>query len=81
MKINENVMYVIRGEETKDSKNILHIVELHDLGSSPNVVSNVKFRKIRWGGNAAYAGFKTKRARPRWEDNINMNLIVKCIQM
>ena len=68
----------------------LHNSELHALYSSPNIIRNRKSRRLRWAGHVArMEQFKnayrvlvgkpeSKRPlgwpRPRWEDNIKMNL-------
>jgi len=68
----------------------LHKEELNDLYSSPNIVRVIKSRRMRWVGNVACMGernglyrvlvgkFEWKRPlgrpRPRWEDNIKMEL-------
>ena len=68
----------------------LHIEELNDLYSSPNIVRVIKSRRMRWVGYVArmeedrvlhkvLVG-KPEGKRPlgtprrRWEDNIKMNL-------
>ena len=68
----------------------LHNEELNDLYLSPNVVREIKLRRMRWLFYVAYLGEwrgvyrilagKPERKRPmgrpkhRWEDNINMDL-------
>jgi hypothetical protein len=68
----------------------LHNEELNDLYSSRNIVRVVKSRRMRWAGHVArmgedrgvYRGLVGKpegkrplgRPRPRWEDNIKMDL-------
>jgi transcription termination factor 2 len=68
----------------------LHNDELHSLYSSPNVVTMIKSRRMRWAGHVArmeegrcvyrvLVG-RPKRKRPRgrprrrWEDNIKLDL-------
>ena len=74
----------ITGEWTK-----LHNAELHALYSSPNIIRNVKWRRLRWAGNVArmeqsrnaYRVLVGKpeskkplwRSRRRWEDNVKMD--------
>ena len=75
----------IRGDWRK-----LHNAELHALYSLPNIIRNLKSRRLRWAGHAAcveqsrnayrvLAG-KSEGKRPvgrlryRWEDNIKMDL-------
>ena len=68
----------------------LHNEELRDLYSLPNIVREVKSRRMRWAGHVAHMGEgrgvhrvlvgKTEGKRPlgrprrRWEDNIERNL-------
>ena len=33
---------------------MLHNVELHALYSSPNIISNLKSRRLRWAGHLAH---------------------------
>jgi hypothetical protein len=70
----------------------LHNDELHSLYSSPNIVSVIKSRRMRWAGHVARMGEgrgvyrvlvgrpegKTPLGRPRrrWEDKIKMDLRV-----
>jgi hypothetical protein len=68
----------------------LHNEELHNLYSSPNVIRQIKSRRMRWAGHVARMGEgrnvyrvlmgKTEGKRPlekprhRWEDAIRMDL-------
>ena len=68
----------------------LHNVELHILYSSPDIIRNIKSRRLRWAGHVARMGESRKayrvlvgrpggkrplgRPRRRWEDNIKMDL-------
>ena len=68
----------------------LHIEKLNDLYCTPNIVRMIKSRRVRWAGHVARMGemrsaysvlvekHEGKRPlgkpRPRWEDNIKMNL-------
>ncbi|KAJ4452129.1 hypothetical protein ANN_03647 [Periplaneta americana] len=68
----------------------LHNTELHALYSSPDIIRNLKSRRLRWAGHVARMGefrnayrvlvgrLKGKRPlgrpRRRWEDNIKMDL-------
>ncbi|KAJ4432053.1 hypothetical protein ANN_20667 [Periplaneta americana] len=68
----------------------LHNIELHALYSSPDIIRNIKSRRLRWAGHVAHMGEsrnaygvlvgrpegKRPLARPRcrWEDNIKMDL-------
>ena len=68
----------------------LHNTELHALYSSPNIIRDIKSRRLRWAGHVARMG-ETRNAyrvlvgrpegkrplgrpRRRWEDNIKMDL-------
>ncbi|KAJ4448244.1 hypothetical protein ANN_10258 [Periplaneta americana] len=68
----------------------LHNTELHTLYSSPNIIRNIKSRRLRWAGHVARMGESRNayrvlvgrpevkrplgRPRRRWEDNIKMDL-------
>ncbi|KAJ4450901.1 hypothetical protein ANN_02335 [Periplaneta americana] len=68
----------------------LHNAELHALYSSPNIIRNIKSRRLRWAGHVARMGESRNayrvlvgrpegkrplgRPRRRWEDNIKMDL-------
>jgi hypothetical protein len=68
----------------------LHNEELHNLYSSPDIISQVKSRQMRWVGHVARMGEERKvykvlvgksegkrplgRPRHRWEDGIRMDL-------
>jgi hypothetical protein len=68
----------------------LHNEELHNLFSSPDIIRQVKSRRMRWVGNVVCIGEKRKlhkilvgksegkrphgRPRSRWEDGIRMDL-------
>jgi hypothetical protein len=67
-----------------------HNVELHILYSSPNIISQIKSRRMRWAGHVARMGEERNvykvlmrklegkrplgRPRRRWEDGIRMDL-------
>jgi hypothetical protein len=69
----------------------LHNKELHDLYSSPSIIRIIKPRMMRWAGHVARMGEKRNacrllvgksegkrplgRPRPRWVDNIRMDLL------
>ncbi|KAJ4449275.1 hypothetical protein ANN_00673 [Periplaneta americana] len=68
----------------------LHNTELHALYSSPDIIRNIKSRRLRWAGHVARMGESSnaysvlvgrpegktplERPRRRWEDNIKMDL-------
>ncbi|KAJ4431717.1 hypothetical protein ANN_20319 [Periplaneta americana] len=68
----------------------LHNAELHALYSSPDIIRNIKSRRLRWPGHVARMGKSRNayrvlvgrpegkrplgRPRRRWEDNIKMDL-------
>jgi hypothetical protein len=68
----------------------LHNEEFHNLYSSPDIIRQVKSRRMRWAGHVARMGEKRKvykvfvgklegkrpleRPRRRWEDGIRMDL-------
>jgi hypothetical protein len=68
----------------------LHNEELHNLYSSPDIIRQVKSRRMRWAGHVARMGEETnvykvlvgkpegkrplRRPRRRWEDGIRMDL-------
>jgi hypothetical protein len=68
----------------------LHNEELHNLYSSPDIISQVRSRRVRWAGHVARMGDERKlykvlvgkpegnrplgRPRRRWEDGIRMHL-------
>jgi hypothetical protein len=68
----------------------LHNEELHNLYSSPDIIRQVKSRRMRWAGNVARMGEDRKmykvsvgepegkrplgRPRRRWEDGIRIDL-------
>ncbi|KAJ4431596.1 hypothetical protein ANN_20195 [Periplaneta americana] len=65
----------------------LHNTELHALYSSPDIIRNIKSRRLRWAGHVARMGESSVlvgrpegkkdllgRSRRRWEDDIKMDL-------
>jgi hypothetical protein len=60
----------------------LHNEELHNLYSSPDIIRQVKSRRMRWAGHVARMGEETKvykvlvggRLTRRWEAGIKMDL-------
>jgi hypothetical protein len=78
-----------RDEVTREWRK-LHNEELHILYSSPDIIRQVKSRRMRWAGHVARMGKERKvykvlvgkpegkrplgRPRRRWEDGIRMDL-------
>jgi hypothetical protein len=72
----------------------LHDEELHNLYSSPDIIRQIKSRRIRWAGDVARMGKDRKvymvlvkkpdgkrplgRPRRRWKDGIRMDLYHHC---
>jgi hypothetical protein len=68
----------------------LHSEELHNLYSFPDIIRQIKLRRMRWAGHAARMGEERKlckvlvrkpegrrpvgRPRRRWDDGIRMDL-------
>jgi hypothetical protein len=68
----------------------LHNEELHSLYSSPNIIRQIKSRRMRWAGHVARMGEERNvykvlmekpegkrplgRPRRRWEDGIRMGI-------
>jgi hypothetical protein len=79
-----------REREEDGSWRKLHNDELHSLYSSPNIVTVIKSRRMRWAGHVAHMReergvYRVLAGRPegkrplgrpkrRWEDNIKMDL-------
>jgi hypothetical protein len=79
-----------KGNEVTGEWRKLHNEELHILYSSPNIIKQIKSRKMRWAGHVACMGegrnvYKVligksegkrllARPRHRWEDGIRMDL-------
>jgi hypothetical protein len=79
-----------RDEVTGESRK-LHSEELHNLYSSPDIIRQVKSRRMRWAGHVEHMGQQRKvykvsmgkpegnrpleRPRSRWEDGIRMDLM------
>jgi hypothetical protein len=79
-----------RDRVTGDWRN-LHNEELHNLYSSPSIISIIKSRRMRWAGHVARMGEKRNlyrllvgkpegkrplgRPRRRWIDNIKIDLL------
>jgi hypothetical protein len=68
----------------------LHNEELHNVYSSPDIIRQIKSKRMRWAGHVAHMGEERKlykvlvgkpkgkrplgRSRHRWEDGIRMDL-------
>jgi len=77
-------------EEVTGEWRKLHSEKLNDLYSSSNIIRVIKSRRMRWAGHVARVGYRRGaysffvgkreeksplgRSRPRWEDNIEMDL-------
>ncbi|KAJ4449257.1 hypothetical protein ANN_00654 [Periplaneta americana] len=88
-KVLRKIFGVKRDEVTGEWRK-LHNAELHALYSSPDIIRNIKSRRLRWAGHVARMGEsrnayrvlvgrpegKRPLGRPRhgWEDNIKMDL-------
>jgi hypothetical protein len=69
----------------------LHNEQIHDLYSSPSIITIIKARRMRWSGHVARkeekknayrllvgkteGGRPLGRTRHRWEDNIRMGFV------
>ncbi|KAJ4444042.1 hypothetical protein ANN_05831 [Periplaneta americana] len=83
-------MFGAKRDEITGEWRKLHNAELHALYSSPDIIWNIKSRRLRWAGHVARMGeFRNAyrvlvgrpegkiplgRPRHRWEDNIKMAL-------
>ncbi|KAJ4443358.1 hypothetical protein ANN_05026 [Periplaneta americana] len=88
-KVLREIFRAKRDEVTEEWRKLRN-AELHALYSSPNIIRNIKSRRLRWGGHVARMGESRNayrvlvgrpegerplgRPRRRWEDNINMDL-------
>jgi len=79
-----------RRDEVTGQWRRLHNEELNDLSSSPNIVRVIKSRRVKWVGHVARVGEEgvvyrvllgkpegrrpRGRPRPRWVENIRMDL-------
>jgi hypothetical protein len=77
------------GKDVNSSGRKLHNEELHNLYSSPNIIRQIKSRRMRWARHVARMGEERKvykvlvgepegkrsfgRPRCRWEDGIGMD--------
>jgi hypothetical protein len=83
-------IFGLKRDEVTGELRKLHNEELHNLFSSPDIIKQVKSRRMRWAGHVARMGeerkvynvllVKPERKRPlgrpwrRWEDGIRMDL-------
>jgi hypothetical protein len=83
-------IFVPKRDEVIGGCRKLHNQELHNLYSSPSIIRIIKSRKMRWAGHVARMGKNRNayrilvgkseakrplgRPRPRWEDNIKIDL-------
>jgi hypothetical protein len=89
----KRVLRIIFGPKTDEMTGewrMLHNEELNNLYSSPDIIRQVKSRRMRWAGHVASTGEDIKvykilarkpegrrplgRPRRRWEDGIRMDL-------
>jgi hypothetical protein len=77
-------------DEVKGEWRKLHNEELHNLYSSPDIIRQVRSRRMRWAGHVAHMGEERKvckvlvgkpegrrphgRPRRRWEDGVRIDL-------
>ncbi|KAJ4435373.1 hypothetical protein ANN_17987 [Periplaneta americana] len=89
IKVHRKIFGAKRDEVTGEWRK-LHNTELHALYSSPDIIRNIKSRRLRWAGHVACMGESRNayrvlvgrpegkrplgRPRRRWEDNIKMDL-------
>ncbi|KAJ4435096.1 hypothetical protein ANN_23671 [Periplaneta americana] len=83
-------IWMAKRDEVTGEWRKLHNAELHALYSSPDVIRNIKSRRLRWTGHVAGMGESRNahsvlvgrpegkrslgKPRRRWEDNIKMDL-------
>jgi hypothetical protein len=83
-------IFVPKRDEVTGEWRKLHSEELHNLYSSPDIIRQVKSRRMRWAGHVARMGEERKvykilvgkpkgkrplgRPRHRWEDGVRMDL-------
>jgi hypothetical protein len=83
-------IFIPKRDEVTGEWRKLHNEELHILYSSPNIIRQIKSRRLRWAGHVARVGegrnvYKVlmgkpegkrslERPRRRWEDWIRMDL-------
>jgi hypothetical protein len=84
-------MFALKRDEVTGEWRKLHNEELHILHSSPDIIRQIKSRRMRWAGHVARMGEERKvyrilvgkperrrplgRPRHRWEDVIRMDLM------
>ncbi|KAJ4429771.1 hypothetical protein ANN_21975 [Periplaneta americana] len=83
-------IFVAKRDEVTGEWRKLHNTELHALYSSPDIIRNIKSRRLKWAGHVEHMGESRNacrvlvgrpegkrrlwRPRRRWEDNIKMDL-------
>jgi hypothetical protein len=83
-------MFGPKGDEVTGQRRKLHSGELHNLYTSPDIIRQIKSRRMRWAGHVARMGEGRKlyrvlvgkpegkrplgRPRRRWEDGIKTDL-------
>ncbi|KAJ4431957.1 hypothetical protein ANN_20566 [Periplaneta americana] len=84
------IIFGAKRDEVTGEWRKLHNAELHELYPSPDIIGNIKSRRLRWAGHVARMGESRNayrvlvgrpegkiplgRPRRRWEDNIKMDL-------
>jgi hypothetical protein len=84
------IIFVPKRDEVMGERRKLHSEELHNLYSSPDIIRQIKSRRMRWAEHVARMGEERKvykvlvgkpegkrplrRPRRRWEDMIRMDL-------
>jgi hypothetical protein len=53
-------IFVLTREEVRENRRELHCVKLHNLYSSPDIIRQIKSRRMRWAGHVARMGEERK---------------------
>jgi hypothetical protein len=49
-------IFVLKRDEVRENRRELHCVKFHNLYSSPNIIRQIKSRRMRWAGHVARMG-------------------------